>query len=157
MTTPIIQSIRNRLRSQRHNQSRMIRYPPETRKAPESSEMNVYLVVKRKPLSQVPWLYRLLARWVYFRIGWASDYSVEYQGVYTEESEARWAASGEGMSYTEIPWNASLPEDTCQCGTHDFPWSEASAEYRNRKLPFVSVPRYEVERLQQTLARTKPA
>lgn len=103
--------------------------------------MNVYLVVKRRPLAELPWLCRWLIRVAYFRTGWASDFGVEYQGVYTTESEAHWAASGAGMSYTELPLNGSLPEETVQYGTHDFPLSDASALYRNRSLPTVAVPR----------------
>lgn len=101
---------------------------------------NVYLVVRRKPLSDVPLLYRWLARWVYFRIGWASDYSVEYQGVFETEAEARHAASGPGMSYSMVPLNGILPLDTAQYGTHDFPHSEASIAYRRRTLPLKVVP-----------------
>jgi hypothetical protein len=112
----------------------------------------LFLVVRRKPLSEVPTLYRWLARWVYFRIGWASDYSVEYQGVYTDEAEAYHAARGNGCSYSPVPLNASLPLETCQYGTHDTPLSEASADYRKRSLPFMAVPRKEIESL-RTLER----
>lgn len=112
-----------------------------TRKDQEAvSSVIVYLVVKRRPLSEQPALWRWLARLVYWRIGWASDYGVEYQGVYTDEGEARHAASGAGMSYTALPLDQSLPEETCQFRTHDFPVSDASAKYRRRALPFVAIP-----------------
>jgi len=111
------------------------------------ASMRVYLVVKRKPLAEVPVLYRWLARWVYFRIGWASDFGVEYQGVYTDEAEARYAASSQGMSYTTLPLNGSLPEETCQFSTHDFPLSDASIAYRRRQLPLQAVPVAGMEQL----------
>lgn len=106
---------------------------------------SVFLVARRPPLSEQRFLYRWLARWVYERIQWAPDYGIEYQGVYTDESEARHVASGPGMFVIEMPLNASLPLETCQYGSHDFPMSEASSRYRNRKFPFVAVPRKELD------------
>lgn len=111
-----------------------------------AADMVVYLVVKRRPLSEKPALWRWLARLVYARIGWSSDFGVEYQGVYTDEAEARHAASGIGMSYTSLPLNTCLPDETCQFQTHDFPLSEASSFYRNRKLGFVAVPHGDVDK-----------
>lgn len=106
---------------------------------------SVFLVARRPPLSEQRFLYRWLARWVYERIQWAPDYGIEYQGVYTDESEARHVASGPGMFVIEMPLNASLPMETCQYGSHDFPMSEASSRYRNRKFPFIAVPRKELD------------
>ena len=106
---------------------------------------SVFLVAQRPPLSEKPLFWRLLARWVYSQIQWTPDYGIEYQGVYTDEAEARYAASGPGMFVMEMPLNASLPLETCQYGTHDFPLSEASHQYRNRKFPFVARLRDEVD------------
>lgn len=107
---------------------------------------SVWLVARRPLLSEHPVFYRWLARWLYRRIHWTPDYGIEYQGVYIDEAEARWAASGAGMFVMEVPFNACLPEETCQFGKHDFPLSEASPMYRNRSLSFVAIPR---ERLAQ--------
>lgn len=118
--------------------------------------VSVFLVARRPPLSEQPFLWRWLARFVYQRIQWAPDFGIEYQGVYTDESEARHVASGPGMFVIEMPLNASLPLETCQYGSHDFPLSEASSAYRNRKFPFVAVPRSQIERLQEKLRATDP-
>lgn len=117
-----------------------------------ASSVDVYLVVRREPLSAKPIVWQWLARLVYFAIGWASDYSVEYQGVFTDEAEARHLAAQDGWSYTKVPLNGCLPSETCQYGTHDFPLSEASAEYRNRRLSFVAVHR---ERLDEKVEHLK--
>ena len=102
----------------------------------QAAGTDVYLVVKRCPLSEKPLLWRWLARLVYCAIGWSSDYGVEYQGVFTEEAAARHAASADGWSLTKIPLNDVLPTETCQYGVHDFPTSEASQLYRKRQLGF---------------------
>lgn len=122
----------------------------------DAKPMSVYLVASRPPLSDHPFVWRWLARWVYKKIQWAPDYGIEYQGVYTDEAEARWAASGQGMFLIELPLNASLPAETCQYGVHDFPLSEASHEYRNRKHQFVAVPCGQLERLQEKIRATDP-
>lgn len=106
---------------------------------------SVFLVARRPPLSAHPYLWRWLARFVYQRINWAPDFGIEYQGVYTDEAEARHAASQVGGFVIAMPLNASLPLETCQFGIHDFPLSEASHEYRNRKFSFVAVPRKEID------------
>lgn len=122
----------------------------------EVKPASVFLVARRPPLSNYPFVWRWLARFVYERIQWAPDYGIEYQGVYTDASEARHVASGPGMFVMEIPFNASLPLETCQFGSHDFPLSEASPQYRNRKFPFVAVPRSQIERLQEKIRATDP-
>jgi hypothetical protein len=122
----------------------------------EIAPTSVFLVARRPPLSGHPLIWRWLARFVYQRIQWAPDFGIEYQGVYTDASEARHVASGPGMFVIEMPLNSSLPLETCQYGSHDFPLSEASSTYRNRKFPFVAVPRSQIERLQEKLRATDP-
>ena len=117
--------------------------------------VSVFLVARRPPLSNHPFVWRWLARFVYQQINWAPDYGIEYQGVYTDEAEARHAASQVGGFVMAMPLNASLPLTTCQYGTHDFPLSEASHEYRNRKFPFVAVPRNDLDEHQGRLDRLK--
>lgn len=120
----------------------------------QETSVDVYLVVQRRPLSEKALLWQLLARLVYWAIGWSSDYGVEYQGVYTDEAEARRAASPDGWSYTQIPLNGSLPDQTSQYGVHDFPASEASHEYRNRKLGFTAVPTWQLALMNDKLNET---
>lgn len=123
---------------------------PEILPAPDDNlPASVWLVARRPPLSEHGTFYRWLARWLYGRIHWTPDYGIEYQGVFTDESEARYEASMVGGFVMEIPFNASLPEETCQYGKHDFPLSEASSEYRNRKLSFVAVSREKMAELEK--------
>lgn len=122
----------------------------------EVAPTSVFLVARRPPLSQHPFLWRWLARFVYRRINWAPDYGIEYQGVYTDAAEARYAASEAGGFVIEVPLNASLPPETCQYGAHDFPLSEVSHQYRNRKFQFVAVPRGQIERLREKIQATDP-
>lgn len=102
---------------------------------------SVFLVATRPPLGDHPPLWRWLARRVYERLHWCPDFGIEYQGVFTDEAEARYEASRAGGFYMELPLNGALPDTACQFGKHDFPLSEASAEYRNRKPAFVAVSR----------------
>lgn len=114
----------------------------------------VFLVAKRPPLTDHPFIWRWLARLVYRHINWSPDYGIEYQGVYDNEAAARHAASIPGGFYIELPFNAELPQETTSFGAHDFPLSEASSEYRNRRFPFVAVPAYGLEKLEEMRRRT---
>lgn len=109
--------------------------PDETHKP-----TSVFLVGKRPPLDNYPMLWRWLARLVYHQINWAPDYGIEYQGVFETEAAARHAASAPGTFYIELPLNCELPTETSSYGSHDFPHSSASCEYRNRRFSFVAVP-----------------
>jgi hypothetical protein len=115
-----------------------------------------YVVVQQKSLKDDPHVPRVIKRllqWVYFRYGWAavdhdgrSYCKLEFVGVFDSAAAARWAAMIPGGSYRELPLNNSLPEETCQFRVHDFPASPISADYRNRKLPFIAIPRAVFER-----------
>lgn len=115
---------------------------------------SVFLVAKRPPLTDHPLVWRWLARLVYKRINWAPDYGIEYQGVYEDEATARHAAAMPGGFYIELPLNAELPQETAQFGKHDFPLSDASAEYRNRKFPYITLTREQLEALDAKVTQT---
>jgi len=103
------------------------------------------------------WL-KIFLRWVYHRYGWAAIEGLQFRGSFDSEADARWAANCKGGWYRSIPHNAALEEDVAvQYGVYDHPQSEASSEYRNRRLPFVAVPRLEVERLEESLRATRLA
>lgn len=121
----------------------------------EDCPATVFLVAKRPPLSNQPRFYRWLARWLYCRMHWCPDFGIEYQGVFTSEAEARYAASAPGMFYMELPLDAELPAEPCQFGKHDFPHSESSAFYRNRKCRFIAIPTRYVDRLTEVIGRTE--
>lgn len=81
--------------------------------------------------------------------------SVEYRGVFDDEAAARFAASCEGGEYKPIPFNAALPEETVSYVPGDAPLSEASPWYRRgAMLPFVAVPRDQLERLEDKVQQT---
>jgi len=140
-----------------HQRLRSIR---RTRKATSQAQVaepkpkSVYLVGKRPPLANYPAIWRFLARWIYAQLNWCPDYGIEYQGVYTDEAEARYEASAPGRFYLELPLDASLPDETAQYGVHDFPLSDASHEYRRRKFAYVVIPRVQLEALSQQVERT---
>lgn len=113
----------------------------------EARAASVWLVAKRPPISHLPFFWRRLARIVYEKFHWCPDYGIEYQGVFTDEAEARYEASRAGGFYMELPLNGALPDKACQYGKHDFPLSEASAEYRKRRPAFVAVRRETAENI----------
>ena len=117
---------------------------------------SVFLVAKRPPLANYPFLWRWLARLVYKKINWCPDFGIEYQGVYEDEAAARHAASMPGGFFMELPLNVELPQETAQYGKHDFPLSEASAEYRTREFAMVAVPRSSMIKLEHQIQRTQP-
>src|SRR5262245_15040935 len=144
-----INSIRSRLRLQhRHRPQpshlRVLRMRkaqnPEYLKAraKASNMVSGFLVVQRRSINALPWFVRWVLRAVYFRYGWAcsekrgKDYfSIEYQAFFLDEADAYWAANQEGLSYTEVPINASLPLETVKWGKRDHPHSDASHRYRD--------------------------
>lgn len=123
-----------------------------------------YVVIRQKSLKDdplVPRWVKWFLRWVYFRYAWAatghdgSSYTkLEFLGIYDSASAARYAAMVPGGSYRELPLNCSLPEESCQFGTYDHPLSDASPQYRNRQMPFIAVPRADIERLEQKIEQT---
>jgi hypothetical protein len=123
-----------------------------------------WIVIRQKSLKDdplVPRWVKWLLRWVYFRYGWAAtghdgrNYTkTEFIGVYDSAPAARYAAMIPGGSYIELPLNCSLPEETCQFGKYDHPLSDASPSYRHRKLPFVAVPRADIEQLEAKVKQT---
>lgn len=116
-----------------------------------------YVVVQQKPLDSdplVPRWVKWLLRLIYFKYHWAatghdgkSYTKLEFLGIYDSAASARWAAMVPGGSYRELPLNKSLPEESCQFGVYDHPMSEASADYRNRMMPFVTVARDDLDAL----------
>jgi hypothetical protein len=130
----------------------------------EDDLLTAWLVTQQKSLKDdplVPRWVKLFLRWVYFRYGWAavdhdgkSYCKLEFRGIYDNASAARYAAMIPGGSYRELPLNCSLPEETCQFGSYDHPLSDVSPEYRHRRLPFVAIPRIEIEALEQKVQQT---
>ena len=128
---------------------------------------DMFLVTQRKPLEEVepnPWLRWLLRKYFKWR-GFACRShcncdgkcyaSIEYRMVTDDEGMARWAASANGAAYKPIPFNRLLPEETVTYKAGDVPLSEASPWYRRGvMLPFVAVPREDIERLERKVEQT---
>lgn len=128
--------------------------------------VNHWLAFQEKALEEVVpnWLVRRFLRWVYWRYGFAAKscrckhgvtyFSFETCGTFADETDARWAANCNGGGFKRVPFNATLGEQTASYGPSDFPQSEVSADYRNRRLPFSFVPTVELERLAEIKQRT---
>lgn len=136
----------------------------------------VYLAFQQKWLDDfpMPGIFKWFLRWIYDHYGFANtgyrveirrdeteqviDYcSFEDRGVFVDEADARWAANCKGGNYKSVPLGAVLPEETCSFGIHDFPQSEASTFYRHRRMPYVAVPRNEVEQKIDQIIRSASA
>lgn len=125
-----------------------------------------YVAFQTKSLDDdpdVPRFVKWLLRRIYHRYGWtAMDHDGksyckwDFLGIFDTATGARWAAMVPGGSWMELPLNESLPMETSQFRAHDFPLSSVSHEYRNRKLPFTTVPTCELEHLQQAKNLTDP-
>lgn len=130
--------------------------------------MDLWLVVQRKPLEEVEpiWLLRWLLRRYFKWRGFACRShcnceggcyaSIEYQGIFTSEADARWAANQPGGKYQSLPVNCLLPPETVSYGKMDVPMSEASAGYRRGiQMPYAPIPRKYLKRLHRSLIRTQ--
>jgi hypothetical protein len=85
---------------------------------------------------------------------------IDYISVYSEESEARWAASAPGRSYWPVSLGADLPDEPCYFGgPGDFPLSEASPMYRRHRPALTVLSDEEIQpelaRLRSTLVRNE--
>jgi hypothetical protein len=123
-----------------------------------------YLALQTKSLDDdpdVPYWIKWILRRIYHRYGWtAMDHDGKsyckwsFLGIFDTATAARWAAMVPGGSWMELPLNESLPEETSQFRSHDFPLSSVSHEYRNRKLPFITLPREDLDALDAKVAQT---
>lgn len=128
--------------------------------------VNHWLAFQEKPLHEVVGnrLVRWFLRWVYWRYGFAAKscrckhgvtyFNFEPRGTFADEVDARWAANCPGGGLKQVPFNAALGEETATYAPSDFPQSDASSDYRNRRLPFSFVPTSELERLADIKTRT---
>lgn len=102
---------------------------------------SAYFVGKRKPLSELPWLWRWLIRLVYWKTGWASDYGLESQAIATSREMAEaLCATHPNWFMQELPVNTPLPDETCTFKLMTFPESDAAKGYEKRAAPFVAIP-----------------
>lgn len=109
---------------------------------------SAYFVGKRKPISDLPRLWRWLIRVVYWRTGWASDYGLESQAICTTREMAEsLIAENPTWFVQELPVNTPLPDETCKFKLMTFPKSEAAKGYDKRRAAFFAVPRKEIEGL----------
>jgi hypothetical protein len=110
-----------------------------------------FVIVKRKPIDDIPWLYRVIMRWVFRRVRWGaqpqdSEGSFEIQGVFTDENLAR-ANMKTGWAIHRIPVNVALPEETSFVGSMDIPTSPMSPEYKKIPCDSVSIKVHELNAL----------
>lgn len=130
----------------------------------EDDLRTAYVAFQTKSLDDdpdVPCFIKWLLRRIYHHYGWtAMDHDGKsyckwsFLGIFDTATQARWAAMVPGGSYMELPLNESLPQETSQFRAHDFPRSSVSHEYRNRKLPYVAVPRVDIEQLEAKVNQT---
>lgn len=132
----------------------------------DSTMPDLWVAYQRKSLDndpRLPWWLKWFLRRVYDHYDWAANdhdgksyCQTEWRGVFTDESDARWAASCPGGQYRSLPFEVALPEETVGYGKYDVPLSSHSAKYRHKKLPFVAVPREQIERLEEKIRATDP-
>lgn len=103
---------------------------------------DAWLVVKRRPISELSRAKRWLVRFAYWHTTWSSDYAVEYIGIFTDEEAAKRMASFPGGCVHKLPVNGALPLNRIvQYGQHTFPLSDARARYEARPCEAVELVR----------------
>ncbi len=90
-----------------------------------------WVVLQRRPLSDLPPWKRWLVRYVYRLVDWQTADGEEKQAICETEAVAKaiCAAGGPNWFYHRLPVNATLPAQTCKLDGVRFPQSEASEFY----------------------------
>lgn len=127
-----------------------------------------WLVQEQRGLDSYPMprILKWLLRKIYDYYGFAATAhdgaqycNVQEVGVYDDEADARWEMAQRPRhliaSVKWVPHNCPNPAETTRSGLYDSPDPEVGLLYRNRRLPFTSVPTAQLEQLQQRLAHTE--
>lgn len=103
----------------------------------------LYVVGKRRPISELPLEKQEQVRAAYADTGWASDYCVEMQGIFTSQrlAEETCKAHGPNWFLTKLPIDSCLPDEVVFGDwAHTFPGSDAQEMYENLVAATVAVP-----------------
>lgn len=121
----------------------------------------LYVVGKRRPITELALDQQERIREAYRETGWASDYCVEMQGVYTSQQLAEETCKTRGANwfYTKLPIDTCLPDEVVFGEwAHQFPGSDATELYENLesavmpvKVSMMRALEDEIERLREQL------
>jgi hypothetical protein len=116
----------------------------------------LYVVGKRRPISELPEDKQVQVRAAYADTSWASDYCVEIQGVFTSLGLAKQACKERGKHwfYTKVPIDTVLPDEVVFGEwAHQFPGSDATDLYENMRAATVAMPVSQLRVLEDEAAR----
>lgn len=116
----------------------------------------LYVVGKRRPISELPEEKQDQVRAAYADTGWASDYCVEIQGVFTSLGLADQACKERGANwfYTKVPIDTVLPDEVVFGEwAHQFPGSDATDLYENMRAATVAMPVSQLRLLEDEASR----
>lgn len=116
----------------------------------------LWVVGKRRPITELSPEQQTKVREAYNETGWASDYCVETQGVYTSLSLAEQACKEHGPNwfYTKLPIDSCLPDEVVFGDwAHQFPGSDATALYENLQSATVAMPVSQLRALEEEAER----
>jgi len=127
------------------------------REHPLAGVATVSIVGRRVSINEVPWIYRVILRWVFRRVNWAStpddcNHSKEIQMVATDPTLARANMKPGWYVHDDIPVNVLLPEETCKMGKMEFMGSPMNREYARIPVDTVSVKISDLNRLTEGLS-----
>lgn len=100
---------------------------------------SAFLVGKRAPLDRLPKVLAELARKTYFKLGSLLFGGIEGLSICTSKQLADDFASRPGRFVLELPVDECLPDELVQFGYHNFPASQASPRYLNRRFKFTVI------------------
>ena len=116
----------------------------------------LYVVGKRRPISELSAEKQEQVRAAYASTGWASDYCVEIQGVFTSLGLADRACKERGSNwfYTKVPIDSVLPDEVVFGEwAHQFPGSDATELYENLRAATVAMPVSQLRLLEDEATR----
>lgn len=102
----------------------------------------LYVVGKRRPITELEPEQQQQIREAYRDTGWASDHCVEMEGIFTSQQLAHDTCKAKGVNwfYTKLPIDSCLPDEVVFGEwAHQFPGSDAVSMYENLESATVAV------------------
>lgn len=118
----------------------------------------LYVVGKRRPISELSPEHQAQVRLAYAQTGWASDYGVEMICVCTSQPLAEEVCKTRGANYfyTKLPIDSPLPDEIVFGDwAHQFPGSDAKELYENLQAATVAVPVTHIRALEEEVERLR--
>lgn len=132
------------------------------REHPLAGVPTVALLGRRMDISELPWFYRAILRWVNRRVGWAPtkgdpEGSPQIQMIATDEALGRAHMKPGWWMLKNIPVNVPFPDETCHLSDGELEYfdSPMNAHYAQVPCDTVSIKICDLEKLHTEMERAE--